>query len=423
MRDEAADRAYDDGVTAIREQNYDEAAVILGPLAESGHPHAQNALGYLYLNGYGVPLDDEKAAFWYRKSAEQGIAQSQERLGRFYESAVGVERNLGEAAKWYLLAAEQENSEAQFGYGLLLATGRGIEQDRSEAVRWYLRAAEHGHHRAWGALGMAYLTGLGVEQSFQHAAKWIGKSAEIGDSISQKTLGTMALNGHGIGKSDIVAYKWFSLAAKNGEVEAEAELERLKSVMSARDIVVAQELVKGWQASGSAGNPEPRRVQHVAQTLSDEFQEWYANLGQQGVILRAFSAVRRDGKQFIVIFSGEDIDHIERLDLMIWLCRSQDTAGYIYATQVMTEHGEEQVDFSASDDEENVATTLQVIRNSDETISYTQTFHKVMVPTSDDTVFMGLNRKTSEFDEDTEQRLGEIWEEISPRVRWQEFGL
>ena len=51
------------------------------PPAEQGHAAAQNNLGNMYANGWGVPEDDRQAVLWYRKAAEQGDARAQFNLG------------------------------------------------------------------------------------------------------------------------------------------------------------------------------------------------------------------------------------------------------------------------------------------------------------------------------------------------------
>ena len=52
--------------------------------AELGHLEAQYQLGYCYENGIGVPINVEKAKFWYAKAAERGHATARNR-GRALE--------------------------------------------------------------------------------------------------------------------------------------------------------------------------------------------------------------------------------------------------------------------------------------------------------------------------------------------------
>src|ERR1700758_4021052 len=46
-------------------------------MADSGEPEAQYWLGRIYESGTLLPLDKEKSAYWYRKSAEQGYASAE----------------------------------------------------------------------------------------------------------------------------------------------------------------------------------------------------------------------------------------------------------------------------------------------------------------------------------------------------------
>lgn len=45
--------------------------------AEKGDRNAQLTVGNVYLEGYGVPKDKNKAVYWLRKAAEQGVTQAQ----------------------------------------------------------------------------------------------------------------------------------------------------------------------------------------------------------------------------------------------------------------------------------------------------------------------------------------------------------
>ena len=61
-----------DGAAALRRQEYAKALAILGPLGQGGNPVAQTYLGYMYANGYGLPLNYIEAARWFRLASEQG---------------------------------------------------------------------------------------------------------------------------------------------------------------------------------------------------------------------------------------------------------------------------------------------------------------------------------------------------------------
>src|ERR1700747_2961427 len=61
--------------------------------AEGGDAQSQFELGRVYEDGKDVPLDDDRAAEWFRKSAEQGNAQAQNSLGVMYALGRGVQRD------------------------------------------------------------------------------------------------------------------------------------------------------------------------------------------------------------------------------------------------------------------------------------------------------------------------------------------
>ncbi len=68
---------FDDAVAAYSHGDYATAARLFRPLAEQGDADAQNNLGIMYENGYGVPQDYVSAHLLYslaatRKSAGEG---------------------------------------------------------------------------------------------------------------------------------------------------------------------------------------------------------------------------------------------------------------------------------------------------------------------------------------------------------------
>ena len=96
------------------------AAGFKRPLTK-GNAKAQDALGYMYYNGYyngeGVPLDYTEAAHWYRKGAEQGDTLAEQGLAYMYVKGQGVEQDDTQAVAWYQKAAEQGDPVAQTRLG------------------------------------------------------------------------------------------------------------------------------------------------------------------------------------------------------------------------------------------------------------------------------------------------------------------
>jgi len=110
--------------TNIETHNNDETneikAARLLTEAEQGNAEAQEALGFFYCIGAGVPRDYVQAATWFRKAAEQGNAEGQYRLGLSYYKGEGVPKDYAQAAFWWRKAAEQGEDTAQYNLKCLL---------------------------------------------------------------------------------------------------------------------------------------------------------------------------------------------------------------------------------------------------------------------------------------------------------------
>ncbi len=116
--------------------------------AESGHPGAQNRVGWMYEKGEGVKTDHAEAAKWYRKAAEQGYVNAMNDLGYMYRQGWGVPQSHEDALLWFELAASKYDSYAEYNMGQMFENGWGVERDMEEAVRWFRRSAARGHERA-----------------------------------------------------------------------------------------------------------------------------------------------------------------------------------------------------------------------------------------------------------------------------------
>ena len=138
---------FDDGMAAVKRNDYHAAYEIWLSLAERGDIRAQYNLGVLYDRGRGVPQNFAQAARWYLAAAEQGHLDAQVTLGFAYEKGRGVARDLGEAAKWYRAAAERGDIAAQANLGSFYANGWGVPQDYVQAHKWLNLAASRAKGR------------------------------------------------------------------------------------------------------------------------------------------------------------------------------------------------------------------------------------------------------------------------------------
>lgn len=174
-----------------KKKDYVKAANCYRISAEQGNAYAQNRLGYMYRNGYGVAQDYAEALKWYRKAAEQGNAAAQNNLGIMYQKGYGVTKDYIEALKWYRKAVKQGNAAAQNNLGIMYRNGYGVAKDYAEALKWYRKSAEQGNADAQNNLGVMFKNGYGVPKDIEEAKKWYFMAAEQGHENAKKALEQM----------------------------------------------------------------------------------------------------------------------------------------------------------------------------------------------------------------------------------------
>jgi TPR repeat protein len=158
----AALAGLDEGLDALRRQDYAAAAKELRPLAERGNAEAQYRIGRMYEFGKGYPQDKAQGIAWIRRAAAQDHVDAQQELGFIYATGDGVKQDDAQAVAWFRKAATLGNPTAQYNLGLLYAKGQGVEQDFAQAIAWWRKSATQGNADAQFKLGVVYHTGQGV---------------------------------------------------------------------------------------------------------------------------------------------------------------------------------------------------------------------------------------------------------------------
>jgi hypothetical protein len=101
MIDEA--NAYEEGLGAFHEQDFNRAYQILLRFAEAGSAEAQCIIGNMCELGLGRPVDEDEAVRWYLRASEQGHGVASNNLG-----TIALKRgDQKEARGWYQKSAEQ----------------------------------------------------------------------------------------------------------------------------------------------------------------------------------------------------------------------------------------------------------------------------------------------------------------------------
>lgn len=134
-------QVVNDGLEAAQRGEYELAVEIWRPLAEAGDARAQNYMGLMYDNGWGVPQDYGVAHDWFARAAERGYANAQYHLAFAYQNGRGTQRSQDEAFKWYSRAAAQGDGGAQYNLGRMYQHGLAVPRDVIEAYKWLAIAA------------------------------------------------------------------------------------------------------------------------------------------------------------------------------------------------------------------------------------------------------------------------------------------
>ncbi len=103
----------DDAVEAMRSGDFAEAYCIMRPLAEGGDADAQYNIGWMYMNGYGLRVNDGLALEWWQKAADQGHSDASFSIGMLYSLGDGeVAKDSDAAIDNYLVAAVDGHEDA-----------------------------------------------------------------------------------------------------------------------------------------------------------------------------------------------------------------------------------------------------------------------------------------------------------------------
>ena len=106
-----------------------------------------NDIGTIHQEGIGMPVDGEKAVYWFTKAYEAGdTLYAPTNLGDLYRKGCStVKPNLKKAFEAYSLSTDPY---AHYRLGQAYEEGWISEPNMQLAMKWYKQAAEEGHHLA-----------------------------------------------------------------------------------------------------------------------------------------------------------------------------------------------------------------------------------------------------------------------------------
>jgi hypothetical protein len=135
----ASSRNLDRAVEALRAGDFAEAYCIMRPLAEYGDAEAQYNIGWMYMNGYGLRVNDQLALEWWQKASRQNFADASFSIGMLYSLGEGdVPQDPDKAIDYYVKALEQGNEDA-----ITVLQTMMLRNDSEIRSRMHMIASQH----------------------------------------------------------------------------------------------------------------------------------------------------------------------------------------------------------------------------------------------------------------------------------------
>ncbi|MBE6074259.1 MAG: hypothetical protein E7202_06980 [Selenomonas ruminantium] len=207
----------------LKKEDYEKSIYWVKEGAKQGNAECQALLGLFYCNDTEnklVGCDYAKAREYYEKSAAQGCAAGQAGLGKMYLWGWGVDEDDDKAIALFRQAAEQQDDNALCGLGHCYRNGWGCSKDSGKAAAYYQQAAKSGNSEAQVYLAICRIEGDGVEPAVQQGLKELQACAEQGIYIATKYLADWYSDVPVEGEEAVRAFGYQKIVAEAGEVTA-----------------------------------------------------------------------------------------------------------------------------------------------------------------------------------------------------------
>ncbi|MEZ5934243.1 MAG: caspase family protein [Alphaproteobacteria bacterium] len=178
-------------------EDYEEAKSWLMPLVEHQNPLAENLMGLMYKNGWGVEQNDEAAFPLFLAAAETGHAGAQHDVAWAYGEGRGVAKDDAKMAEWMAKSAASGYHQAQYNMGRLYLWGRGVERDVDAGIELLKAAAAQGQQRANYDLADLYERGEGFAKDESKARQLFESAVKVDYPPAYLRFARLLIEGRG----------------------------------------------------------------------------------------------------------------------------------------------------------------------------------------------------------------------------------
>jgi TPR repeat protein len=233
----------------LTKSRFADAIPLLRSSASGGDIEAQDYLGRVFYNGWGVTRNLNEAKRWFEMAAGGGSAEAKAYLGLMYSrGTTGGIPDYAKARKLYEEAAAVGNTDAMNRLGILYEHGHdATPKNYVKAEDLFLQSAALGNVHAMVNLGSLYERGPGnMPKEYDKAMQWYKKAADTGYSAAMIRVGKLYDDGLGVEESDTIAAEWYQKAAAAGDSNA--------MVILAKAEPDYDKSVQWWKRAASLGN-------------------------------------------------------------------------------------------------------------------------------------------------------------------------
>jgi TPR repeat protein len=192
--------------------------------ANLGNAEAMNGLGQIYIQGIGVPVNNNLAIEWFEKAAQNGYAKAYYNLAVLYREGISFPKDLPKAVAYFEKAAKAGDLGAFSRWGELVKNGLGTPRDYALAMNIFKQGGDLGNAHCVYAQGYLYYKGFGVAQDYDKALTFFQQAADQGSTIAIYMMGYCYRSGYGVAIDEEKAKFWLNKAAELGFTRADREL-------------------------------------------------------------------------------------------------------------------------------------------------------------------------------------------------------
>ena len=231
---------FDLGWAALQGGDYQTALGHLEPLALQGNDRAMVGMGYLYLNGFGVPESYVVAFKLFSDAADLGNTDAMYSLANGFYMGEWLEQDFELAVHWYRqLEMVMDDGPVRTGVEAL--------RHSAEAMSLLEAGALNGVISDQINLAERYAETT-VVQNLEKAVGWFRAAAEQDDLQSQLRVAEMYQSGQGGVPDSREAHFWVSIALARGAEEAARPREILAGTLTAEALESNAGRVTAWLA-------------------------------------------------------------------------------------------------------------------------------------------------------------------------------